>query len=141
LTSGLLVQAAAGNGGMTMEAGAAAVCSPSPILRCWNFPDGSVIPLAPNLMDYHVTQASRSSPRVIAARWGDYWWDLLGLFDPVGDGHLVSRIVLDLRSGRLIVSRKPRDSRCALSPAGDLLAKTLSTSVSGLQASDYRYAQ
>src|ERR1700722_15011836 len=67
LTSGLLVQAAAWSSSPMMAPGAEAVCSTlvpggSNVLRCWNIPSGKVIPLARDLMDYRVTQASRTSP-------------------------------------------------------------------------------
>jgi WD40 repeat protein len=135
LTSGLLVQVFAGSGKMVVAPGAAAVCSllvpaSRSVLHCWNLPGGEVIPIAPNLTDYRVTQASRSSPRVIAERWGSHWWEL---FDEIG--YMASRIVLELPSGRKVASLNPRpqhegsllyDARyfkCALSPDGDFLAE------------------
>ena len=135
LTSGPLVQAADLSRNTMIAPGAGAVCSSlipagRSVLHCWNLPGGEVISLAPNLTDYLVTQASRSSPRIVAERWGSHWWEL---FDEVG--YMASRIVVDLRSGRQIASLKPRPQhgyfpvshdwyfRCALSPAGDLLAE------------------
>jgi hypothetical protein len=135
LTSGLLLDAAAWSPSMMMAPGAGAVCSslvPAArrVLHCWKLPGGEVIPLAPDLTDYFVAQASRFSPRVMAERWGSHWW---ALFDEVG--YMVSRIVLELPSGRRVASLKPRPQhgyfpanrdwyfRCALSPAGDLLAE------------------
>jgi WD40 repeat protein len=133
LTSGMLLQAAEWDRSTIVSPGARAVCSALSVLHCWSLPGDEVIRLPPDLKDYLVTQASRSSPRVIAEHWRDYWWDLLGLL--AGDGHMVSRIVVDLRSGRQIASLKPRPQHgyfpashdwyfwCALSPAGDLLAE------------------
>jgi hypothetical protein len=82
-------------------------------------------------MDYRVTQASRSSPRIIAERWESHWWEL---FDEIG--FMASRIVLELPSGRQIASLNSRPQherssplvddmyfKCALSPTGDLLAE------------------
>jgi WD40 repeat protein len=138
LTSGLLVQAAAWSNNTMIAPGAGAVCSSlvpagRSVLRCWNLPGGEAISfsLASELGNYRITP-SRSSPRVIAERVGSHWWLL---FDE-GTGHVVSRIVVDLRSGRQIASLRPRQQResssprsdesyfkCALSPAGDLLAE------------------
>jgi WD40 repeat protein len=136
LTSSLLVQTAAWSSGTMMAPGAGAVCSSlAPVgrsaLQCWKIPGGEVIPLPPNLTDYEVTQASRASPRVVAERWGSHWWLL---YDEVG--HMASRIVMELPSGRQIAPLKPRPQRegslpfvenryfkCALSPDGDLLAE------------------
>ena len=136
LTSGLLVQAAARSGNTMMAPGAGAVCSSlvpegRSVLHCWKLPGGEVIPLARDLTDYRVTQTSRFSPRVIAERWGSHWWEL---FDEIG--YMASRIVLELPSGRKIASLNPHPqhesslpsvhdgySKCALSPAGDLLAE------------------
>jgi hypothetical protein len=136
LTSGLLVQAAAWSSSTMMAPGAEALCSSvsaegRSVLHCWKLSGGEVIPLAPDLMDYRVTQASRFSPRVVAERWGSHWWEL---FDEIG--YMASRIVLELPSGRKIASLTPDQQResslafvddryfkCALSPAGDLLAE------------------
>jgi hypothetical protein len=136
LTSGLLVQFAAWSDSTMIAPGAGAVCSSlipagRSVLHCWKLPGGEVIPLAPELTGYHVTQASRASPRVIAEEWGSHWWEL---FDEVG--YMARRIVLELPSGRKIASLDPRQqhesslpsvhdgySKCALSPAGDLLAE------------------
>jgi hypothetical protein len=52
------------------------------------------------------TRASRSSPRVVAERWGYHSLDLL---KEVPD--MLSLIVVDLRSGRRIASVKPRPPR------------------------------
>ncbi len=136
LTSGLLVQADAWSGGTIMAPGAGAVCSSlvpegRSVLHCWKLPGGEVIPLAPDLTDYRVTQSSRASPRVIAERWGSHWWEL---FDEIG--HMSSQIVLELPSGRSIASLVPRPQhqsslpfvedryfKCALSPNGDVVAE------------------
>jgi len=136
LTSGLLVQAAVWSGSTMMAPGAGAVCSSlvpegRSVLHCWRLPGGEVIPLAPSLTDYRVTQASRSSPRVVAERWGYHWWEL---FDEIG--YMASRIVLELPSGRKLASLNPRPQhqssllseddryfKCTLSPASDLLAE------------------
>jgi WD40 repeat protein len=135
LTSGLLVDAPARSVSTLMAPGAGAVCSSlvpagRRVIHCWKLPGGEVIPLAPDLTGYLVTQASRFSPRVIAERWGSHWWALL---DEVG--YMASRVVLELPSGRQVASLKPRPqhryfpanhdwySKCALSPAGDLLAE------------------
>lgn len=101
------------------------------MLHCWKIPGGEVIPLARDLADYRVTQASRASPRVIAERWGSHWWEL---FDEIG--YMASRIVMELPSGSQIASLKPRPQhdasspgfderyfKCALSPTGGLLAE------------------
>lgn len=99
-------------------------------LRCWNLPDGEVIPLASELRGYRITQASRSSPRVVAERWG---YHSLNLWKEVPE--MLGIIIADLRSGRQIASLKPRQQQesysiqgdryfqCALSPRGDLLAE------------------
>jgi WD40 repeat protein len=136
LTSGLLVQVFAGSGRPVMAPGATAVClllvrAGRSVLDCWNLPGGEVIPIAPDLTDYRVKQASRSSPRIIAERWGSHWWLL---FDEIG--YMANQIVLELPSGRQIASLKPhpqhgrsagfledRYFKCALSPAGDFLAE------------------
>lgn len=119
-----------------MTPGSGEVCSSlvpagRSVLHCWNLPGGEPVPIQPDLADYHVTQASRSSPRVVAERWGSHWWQL---FDE--NGYMARRIVLELPSGRQVASLKPRSqhgssspyvddwySKCALSPAGDLLAE------------------
>jgi hypothetical protein len=135
LTSGMLVQAAAWSRNTMIAPGAEAVCSSlvpagRSVLHCWSLPGGGAIPLAPDLADYRVTQISRTSPRVIAERWGSHWWEL---FDEIG--YMARRIVFELPSGRQIASLKPRPQhgyfpvsldwyfRCALSPAGDLVAE------------------
>jgi hypothetical protein len=138
LTSGMLLRAAYQDSNTIMAQGAAAVCSAlapagryKSVLRCWNLPDGEVIPLAHELTEYRVTQASRSSPRVVAERWGYHSSELL---KEVPD--MLTLIVVDLRTGRQIASLKPRAQheyssggiwdRCfqyALSPGGDFLAE------------------
>jgi hypothetical protein len=131
LTSGMLVQDRWDSNTM-MAPGAGALCSGLSPLHCWNLPGGEVIPLAPSLADYVVSQASRSSRRVIAERWAFRWWDVTHEVP-----FMSSRIVVDLRSGRRIASLKPREQpgyrpldfggdsyfKCALSSAGDLLAE------------------
>jgi hypothetical protein len=99
-------------------------------LHCWNLPDGQVIPLPSEFRNYGVTQASRSSPRVIAERMG---YHAFALWREVPE--MLSLIVMDLRAGRRIASLKPRPQQetysiqgeryfqYALSPPGDLLAE------------------
>jgi hypothetical protein len=101
------------------------------VLRCWNLPGGEVIRLAPELMKYRVTQTSRSSPRVVAERWGFHASDLMKELPD-----MLNLIVVDLRSGNQVASLKPRSQRegftgdmsdryfhCVLSPDGKFLAE------------------
>ena len=66
-------------------------------LHCWNLPNGQVIPLASKLSNYGITQASRSSPRVVAERMGNHAFTL-GEETP----ELMDLMVVDLRSGKRI---------------------------------------
>jgi hypothetical protein len=137
LTSGMLSQAAHWDNNTIMAQGAGMFCSQllqageyKHVLNCWNLPDGQVIPLPSELMNYGVAQASRSSPRVIAERMG---YHPFTLFREARD--LLSLIVVDLRSGHRIASLKPRQQQesyssqgdryfqHALSPGGDFLAE------------------
>jgi hypothetical protein len=137
LTSGMLLPGAYMDSHTIVAQGARMLCSElvpaggyQPELRCWNLPDGQVIPIASELKSYGVAQVSRLSARVVAERWG---YHPLNLYKEVPD--MVGLIVVDLRSGHQIASLKPRQQReaysvqgdryCqyALSPSGDLLAE------------------
>jgi hypothetical protein len=103
--------------------------------RCWNLPGGEDLPLTAELADYRITSSSSSSPRVVAERWGAHFVERV--LPNEGSGEILSLIVVDLRSGRQIVTMKPRLQhgnvsplgpvdqyfRDALSPNGDLLAE------------------
>jgi hypothetical protein len=137
LTSGMLMPGAYLDRQTVLAQGAGMFCSElvpaggyKSALHCWNLPDGQVIPVASELRSYGVVQTSRSSPRVVAERWG---YHFLQVMKETPD--MVGLIVVDLRSGRQIASLKPRPQQeaysiqgdryfqYALSPNGDLLAE------------------
>jgi WD40 repeat protein len=137
LTSGVLMPGAYLDNHTILAQGARMLCSElvpaggyKSALHCWNLPDGQVIPVASELRSYGIVQTSRSSPRVVAERWGYHFF---GLMKEVPD--MLNLSVVDLRSGRHIASLKPRPQRefyspqgdryfqYALSPNGDLLAE------------------
>ena len=136
LTSALLLPAGYSATTVTLAEGAAAFCSQLQRLgdfkwelRCWTFPGGEVIPIAPRLKGYNVVQGSLYTPRVIAERW-------VAPFFSESPGELRNVIVLDIHFGREIASMKAsrqhdvitgrgRDSwfSYALSPDGTVLAE------------------
>ena len=137
VTSGMLLGAALRDFNSIMAQGAAMFCSQltpaggyKSVLHCWNLPEGQAIPLPSELNSYGITQASRSSPRAVAERMGNHAFTL-GEATP----ELLGLMVVDLRSGKTIVSLKPRlqqtvysiswdrSFQYALSPNGDLLAE------------------
>jgi WD40 repeat protein len=138
LTSGIFL--ADSYGDADIAPGAAAVCSSvihpgqdKPALRCWNLPDGGVLPNTNELADYVITRASIDSPVVVAERWGYHALNLLKIIPDK-----LNVIVVDVRSGHRLASLKPRTQhgdyvsksdirsqyfQYALSPKGDLLAE------------------
>jgi hypothetical protein len=137
LTSGMLLSAAYLDFNSIMAQGAAMFCSQltpaggyKSALHCWNLPEGQAIPLPSELSNYGITQASRSSPRVVAERMG-YHAFTLGEAAP----ELLGLMAVDLRSGKRSASLKPRPQQRSysisgdryfqhgLSPSGDLLAE------------------
>jgi WD40 repeat protein len=142
LTSGMLLEAAfrdfnSRDFHSIMAQGAAMFCSQltpaggyKSALRCWNLPEGQVIPLPSELSNHGIVQAARSSPRVVAERMGNRTFTL-GEAAP----ELLGLMVVDLRSGKRIATLKPHSQQRryslsgdryfqhALSPSGDLLAE------------------